>query len=104
MVQFYLFLAFVPIFVFLEVYFVLDKLSTELKQTVPFYVNRLMTKGVMTDINCNPLVELKMILLLCRGVFCVSSEIFFDILLLLFSKNLEALLLLGLLNTRSETE
>ena len=74
LVQSALFLAFVSIFVFLEVYFVIDKLSTELKQTVPHYVNRLMTKGVMIDINCNPLVELKIILLLCRGIlFCVSS-------------------------------
>ena len=56
----------------------IDKLSTELNQTVPYYVNRLMTKGVMIDINCNPLVELKIILLFCRGVlFFVSSEIFF---------------------------
>ena len=77
-VQSPLLLAFVPSFVFLEVYFVIDKLSTELKQTVPYYVNRSMTKGVMIDINCNPLVELKRILLLCRGVlFCVSSEISF---------------------------
>ena len=30
----------------------------ELKQTVPYYVNRLMTKGAMIDINGNPLVEL----------------------------------------------
>ena len=53
----------------------IDKLSTELKQTVPYYVNRLMTKGVMIDINCNPLVEVKLILLLCRRVlFWVSSE------------------------------
>ena len=53
----------------------IDKLSTELKQTVPYYVNRLMTKGVMIDINCNPLVELKIILLLCSGVlFCVVFE------------------------------
>ena len=81
------------------------KLSTKLKQIVPYYVNRLMTKGLMIDINCNPLVELKIILLLCRGVlFCVSSEIFFDILLRLFSEDLEALLLIGLLNFRSETE
>ena len=78
LIQSPLFLAFVPIFVLLEVYFVIDKLSTELKQTVPYYVNRLMAKRVMIDINCNPLVELKMILLLCRGIlFCVSSEFSF---------------------------
>ena len=57
----------------------IDKLSTELKQTVPYYVNCLMTKGVMKDINCNPLVEFKIILPLCRGALsCVSSEIFFQ--------------------------
>ena len=78
LVQSPLFLAFVLIFVLLYVYFVIDKLSTELKQTVQYYVNRLMTKGVMIDISCNPLVELKIIFLLCRGViFCVSSEISF---------------------------
>ena len=72
------FLAFVPVFVFLEVYFMIDKLSTEWKQTVPYYVNHLMTKVVLMDINCNPFVELESILLLCRGVlFCISSEISF---------------------------
>ena len=30
----------------------IDKLSKELEQTDPYYVNRLMTKGVLTDINC----------------------------------------------------
>ena len=57
----------------------IDKLSTELKQIVPYYDNRLMTKGVMIDINCNPLDELKIIHLLCRGVLfsCVKSEISF---------------------------
>ena len=89
----------------MEVYFVIDKLSTELKQTVPYYVNRLMTKGVMIDINCNPLVELKIILLLCRGVlFVLVLKFLFDILLRLLSEDLEALLLIGLLNTGSETE
>ena len=54
------------------------KLSTEWKQTVPYYVNHLMTKVVIIEINCNPLVELESILLLCRGVlFCISSEISF---------------------------
>ena len=47
-------------------------------QTVPYYVNHLMTKVVIIDINCNPLVELESILLVCRGVlFCISSEISF---------------------------
>ena len=64
-----------------------------------------MTKVVIIDINCNPLVELESILLLCRGVlFCISSEIYFDIFLRLLSEDLGALLLIGLLNTRSETE
>ena len=36
------------------------------------------TKGVTIDINCNLLVELKIIFLLCRGgFFCVSSEMSF---------------------------
>ena len=64
-----------------------------------------MTKGVRIDINCNPLVELKIILLLCRGVlFVLVLKFLFDILLRLLSEDLEALLLIGLLNTRSETE
>ena len=40
-----------------------EDLSTELKQSVPYYVYLLMTKGVMIDIDCNLLVELKIILL-----------------------------------------
>ena len=56
-----------------------DKLSTEIKQIVPYYFNCLMAKGVMIDINFNLLVEFKIILLLCRGFFfCVSSEISFQ--------------------------
>ena len=96
-----LFLPFVPIFVFLEVYFKIDKLSTELKQTVPYYVNRLMTKGVIIDINCN----------LQLNFFCAEEFFFvlvlkfiFDILLRLLSEDLEALFLIGLLKPRSETE
>ena len=59
-------------------------------------------KRVMIVISCNPLVELKIILLLFRGVlFC---EIVFDLLLSPLSEDLEALLLVGLLNTCSETE
>ena len=57
----------------------IDKLSTQLKLIAPYYVNPLMTKGVMIDINYNALVELKISLLLCRGVlFCISSENFFQ--------------------------
>ena len=65
-------------FAILEVYFVHDKLNTEIKQTIPYYVNLFMTKGVMIDINRKPLVELKISLLLWRGVlFCVSSDFCF---------------------------
>ena len=53
--------------------------STELKQTVPYYVNLLLTKVLMIDINSNLLVEFKTIPLLCIGVlFCVSSEMSFQ--------------------------
>ena len=59
----------------------------ELKQTVPYCVNRLMTKGVMIDINCNPLVELKIILFCVEEFFFVLVlKFFFDILLLFFPK------------------
>ena len=76
MVQFLIFLASVPILDFLEVYFVIDKLSKELEQTDPYYVNGLMTKGVITDINCKPFGELKIVLLLCSEVLLrVSSDI-----------------------------
>ena len=47
----------------------IDKLSENLEQTDPYYVNRLMTKGVITDINCKPFGELKIILLLCSEIF-----------------------------------
>ena len=61
-----------------------------------------MTKRVMIDINCNPLVELKIIIHLCRGIlFCVSSEI---VLLRRLTEDLKAILLIGLLKTHSETE
>ena len=40
-----------------------EDLSTELKQSVPNDVYLLMAKGVMIDIDCNLLVELKIILL-----------------------------------------
>ena len=83
----------------------IDKLSTELKQAVPYYVNCLMTKVVMIEIYCNPLVELK------KFFFCVEEFFFvlvlkflFDILLRIFSEDLGAIFLIGLLNTRSETE
>ena len=54
----------------------IDKLSKELEQIDPYYVNRLMTKGLITDINCKPFGELKMVLLLCSEVLLrVSSDI-----------------------------
>ena len=54
----------------------IDKLSKEFEQTDPYYVNRLMTKGVTTDINCKPFGELKIVLLLCSEVLIrVSSDI-----------------------------
>ena len=70
----------------------IDKLSTELKQTVSYYINLLMTKRVMIDINCNSLVELKIVLLLCRGVlFCVGSEFFLLIFSYVFSPKISKL-------------
>ena len=45
----------------------IDKLSKEIKQTDPYYVNHLMTKGVIKEISCKPSDELK-IVLLCSEV------------------------------------
>ena len=61
----------IPIFGFLEAYFVIDILSKELEQTDPYYDNPLMAKGVIKDINLNPkrFDELKILLLLCSEVF-----------------------------------
>ena len=54
----------------------IDKLSKDLEQTDPYYVNRLMTKRVITDINCRPFVELKIVLLLCSEfLLLLSSDI-----------------------------
>ena len=54
----------------------IDTLSKELEQTDPYYVNRLMTKGVIRDNSCKPLGELKIIILLCREVpLLVSSDL-----------------------------
>ena len=56
-------------------YFVIDELSKELEQTDPYYVNRLMTKGVITDVKFELFGELKIVLLLCSEVLlCVSSD------------------------------
>ena len=79
-------------------YFLIDKLSKELEQTDPYYVNRLMTQGVITNINCKPFGELKIVLLLCSEVLlCVSSDISFDILRrLLFEDPLARLIVIFL--------
>ena len=54
----------------------IDKLSKETEQTDPYYVNRLLTKRVITDINCKPFGELKIVLFLCSEVLLrVSSDI-----------------------------
>ena len=54
----------------------IDKFSKELEQTDPYYVNRLMTKGVIININCKPFGELKILLILCSEVpLRVSSDI-----------------------------
>ena len=53
-----------------------DKLRKELEQTDPNYVNRLMTKGVIPDINCKLFGEFKIVLLLRSEVLLrVSSDI-----------------------------
>ena len=55
-----------------------------------------MTIGVMVDINCNPLIELEMIQLLCKGViFLLVLEFIFDILVHPLLEGLEALHLIG---------
>ena len=64
MVQSLLFLAFVPFF--LEACFAIDKLSKELKQTDPYYVNRSITKRVIKDISRKLLGELKTVSILYR--------------------------------------
>ena len=46
----------------------IDELSKELDQTDPYYVNRLLTKGVIRDISCKPLRELEKVLLLCSEI------------------------------------
>ena len=63
-------------FCFFEVYFVIDKLSKELEKTDPCCVNRLMTKGVITDINFKSFGELKIVLFLCSEILLRVS---FDI-------------------------
>ena len=55
----------------------IDKLSKELEQKDPYIVNRSMTKGVVTDINCKLFGEFKIVLVLCSEVLLsVSSDIF----------------------------
>ena len=51
-------------------------MSENLEQVDPYYINHLMTKGVITDNNCKPFGELKIVLLLCSEVLLrVSSDI-----------------------------
>ena len=50
----------------------IDKLSTELKQSVPHYVIRLRTSGLIIDVNCNSLVDLKIVLFLS----CLNESFF----------------------------
>ena len=53
----------------------IDKLIKELEPTDPYYVNRSMTKGVITNFICKPFGELKILLLLCSEVLLrVSSD------------------------------
>ena len=59
---------------------------------------------LMIDINWNTLFELKIILLSVEEFFFVLTQFFFSIFLCLFSEILEPLLLIGLQNTRPETE
>ena len=58
-----------------------------------------MTNGVMIDDNCNHLVELKIILLLSKDFFSVSSENCSDILPRLLS---DSLLVVDLLDIAEE--
>ena len=54
----------------------IDKLSKELEQTDPCYFIRLMTKGLITDINCKSLGELKIVRFLYSEILLrVSSDI-----------------------------
>ena len=54
----------------------IDNLSKDLEQTDSYYVNHFMTKGVIKDISCKHLGELKIVLLLCSEVLLrVSSDI-----------------------------
>ena len=54
----------------------IHKLSKELEQSDPYYVNRLMTKGVIPDIECKPFGELRIVLFFCSEVLLlVSSDI-----------------------------
>ena len=59
-----------------DVFFVTESLSKELEQTDPYYVNRFGTKGVISEISCKPLGELKAVLLLSSEVLLrVISDI-----------------------------
>ena len=71
----------------------INKLSTGLRQTAPYYVNRLMTKELIININCNPLVKIKTNLLL-SSFLCLLEFFFSNFYYLSFPKGLEVLLLI----------
>ena len=52
----------------------IDKLSKELEQTDPYYVNRLMTKGMITYINYKLFGKLKIVFLFCSEVLHRKSS------------------------------
>ena len=58
----------------MEKFFGVDKLSKKLEQIDPYYVNRLMTKGVIVDNNCKHFGELKKCFLLCHEVLLYASS------------------------------
>ena len=55
----------------------INKLSAELRQTATYYVNRILTNGLIIDINRNSLVELTISMLLSS--FFVLTLIFFKL-------------------------
>ena len=49
--------------------FAIINLNKELEQTNPYYVNRLMTKGVIRDTSCKPLGDPKIVLFMKGNSF-----------------------------------
>ena len=98
-------LAFVPFFVILGGDFGINKLSTDrIKPNCSLLCQPFNGKNGDDRYQFNPFVEFKIIPFLCRAVFFCVLIFFSDILLRLPSKGLEALVLIDLLNTRSETK